>query len=145
MTTNYSTLSFSKVCSIGNRLAANGHSRKEAFSIAWQIIKNGLSVSVAGVTFGNRQTALKRITAYDVSQRKVYLEPEPGNPFDHSAVKVLVSINNSAKYHLGYLPKGKTHYAKILNQNSTLKIVSGSWSHRNQDYETYGARLVLAV
>jgi hypothetical protein len=56
-----SVLIKSKAMSIGNRLALN-MPRPEAFVKAWGIAKAGaVVIRVAGVTFGSRQKALKRL------------------------------------------------------------------------------------
>jgi hypothetical protein len=56
----------SKVMTLGNRLAPRmGGDRTAAFVQAWAIVKaGGLELAVRGVSFGNRQEALRRLAAY---------------------------------------------------------------------------------
>ena len=57
----------SKAMALGNRLSSR-MDRHDAFVQAWTIVKaGGLELSVKGVTFGNRQEALKRLAKYNVS------------------------------------------------------------------------------
>ena len=61
---------------------------------------------VAGVTFGSRQAALKRIgERYSPDDVAVTLRYEPDNQYDRNAVAVDVSVNGSKAYRLGYLPR----------------------------------------
>jgi hypothetical protein len=85
----------SKVVTLGNRLAPRmGGDRKAAFVKAWAIVKaGGLELAVKGVSFGNRQEALKRLSGYSPDQIKALLVPEPSNPADPAAVAVLVGVN----------------------------------------------------
>jgi hypothetical protein len=69
----------SRVMNLGNRLAPRiGGDRATAFEKAWAIIKagrlelamktGGLELAVKSETFGNRQEALKRFTAYSPAE-----------------------------------------------------------------------------
>ena len=83
----------SKVVSLGNRLAPRmGGDRSAAFIKAWALVKAGsLEIAVKGTSFGNRQEALKRLSAYDPAQIKA-LVPEADNPADTAAIAVLVGV-----------------------------------------------------
>ena len=69
----------SKVVTLGNRMAPRmGGNKSAAFSQAWAIVKaGGLELAVKGVSFGNRQEALKRLAAYAPDQIRAVLVPEP--------------------------------------------------------------------
>ena len=128
----------SKAASLGNRLALN-MPRSEAFIKAWGIVKAGsVEIRVAGVTFGNRQTALKRLAKYRPSQIRAFLAPEPDNPVDRNAVAIMVGIQGGKGYYrLGYVPASQTGMAKALGRNMpSIRVLSG---------DVYGARLRLAV
>ncbi len=86
----------SKVMALGNRLASHmGGDRSAAFVRAWAIVKaGGLELAVRGVSFGNRQEALKRLAAYNPAQVRAVLVPERLNPADPAAVAVMVGVQN---------------------------------------------------
>jgi hypothetical protein len=131
---------------LGNKLAANGKDRSAAFVRAWAIVKaEGLTLTVKGVTFGNRQEALQRLTFYSPEQVKAFIVPEPENPADPSALAVMVMVNGGARaYHLGYVPKEQTAAVKALGPKpATLRVVSGTWGWSGKT--TFGARIALAV
>ena len=95
-----------QVATIANRLNKKMQDLSAAFKRAWQIVKGKLLVSkIAGVTFNNRQAALRKLNQYDASAVNVALEREAGNAYDPNAVKVNVSVGSGAAYHLGYIPK----------------------------------------
>ena len=136
----------STVMSIGNRLAAKGQSRKAAFVKAWAIVKaRGLELAVRGVTFGNRQDALRRLAAYAPDQVRTVLVPEPTNPADPAAVAVMVGVQNGrGLYRLGYVPRNLAPVVSALGgQLPALRVVSGTWWYTGKT--TFGARVALAV
>ena len=97
-----------EVMTIANRLYKTLKDLSIAAKRAWQIVKGKKIITkVSGVTFGSRQEALKRIEKYmqSGSEIKTTLELDKDNEYDPNAVKVNISINGSAAYHLGYLPK----------------------------------------
>lgn len=60
----------------------------------------------------------ERIYQYDFYTNKVELEPEPDNPYDSKAIKVIV--NNT---HVGYIKSGScSHIHNLLNEDKILKI-----------------------
>jgi hypothetical protein len=98
----------SKVMTLGNKLAPRmGGDRKAAFVEAWAIVKaGGLEVAVRGVSFGNRQEALKRLAAYAPEQVKAVLVPEPENPADPAAAAVMAGVQGGrGLFRLGYVPR----------------------------------------
>ena len=128
----------SKVTSIGNRLALN-MPRSEAFTKAWGIVKaRSIEIRVAGVTCGNRQVALRRLTKYQPSQIRAFLAPEPDNPVDNNAMAVMVGIQGGKGYYrLGYVPASQISMAKALGRKlPSIKVLTG---------DVYGARLRLVV
>jgi hypothetical protein len=83
-----------------------------AFKRAWQIVKGRLLLSkIAGVTFGNRQTALSHLTKYSPKDVAVALRREADNQHDPNAVAVDVSVNGSRAVSLGYVPR---EWAKLI-------------------------------
>jgi len=126
----------SKICSIANSIPRSV-SRKDAFAMARGIVNEGnLELKIAGVSFGNRQTALKRLATYNPSDIAVTLTPEPENLVDKNAVAVMVSVNGGIRYRIGYVPAENTKTVRIIGSNARIKVIPGT---------TYGARLDIAV
>ena len=126
------------VCKIANKIPRSV-SRKEAFSTAWKIVKNGgLEIKVAGVSFHNRQEALRRLACYEPKHRHAVLVPEYGNPYDSNAISVQVMVDGGKGiYRLGYVPKEETAVVKaFLGTAPEIKIIGG---------DIYGARLRIAA
>ena len=126
----------SKVMSLGNRLAVR-MDRREAFCRAWAIVKaGGLELAVKGVSFGNRQEALRRLAGYAPDQVRAFIVPEPGNAHDRRAAAVMVGVQNGrGLFRLGYLPAEYALAASSLRA-SGFRILDG---------ETRGARVTLAA
>jgi len=126
----------SKVMSLGNRLATR-MGRHEAFVKAWAIVKaGGLELAVKGVSFGNRQEALKRLSGYSPDQVRAFIVPEPGNAADRKAAAVMVGVQNGrGLYCMGYLPSEYAPAAGSLKAKG-LRVLDG---------DIRGARLALAV
>jgi hypothetical protein len=135
----------SKAMGLGNRLTS-WMDRHDAFVRAWQIVKaGGLELAVKGVSFGNRQEALKRLSGYAPDQIKAVLVPEPENKADPAAVAVMVGVQNGrGLYRLGYVPANMTAVVSALGDRLlALRVVSGTWGRAGRT--TYGARVALAV
>jgi hypothetical protein len=129
----------SAVCRIANRISRDV-SRHDAFVQAWAIVKKGgLEVAVKGVSFGNRQEALRRLAAYNPAQVRAVLVPEPSNPADPAAVAVMVGVNGGrGLFRLGYVPRNMAPVVAALRvQLPRLRLVEGEHSQ--------GARLALAI
>jgi hypothetical protein len=129
-----------KVMKIGNRLAVT-MGRSAALKKAWAIVRNGLDLEVRGTSFGNRQTALSRLEKYAPECVKAEFQPEPENAADRNAVAIMVSVNNSRLYKLGYVPRENALViaaAMRVNSSLSLKVIGGG-------YWNYGARVKLAM
>jgi len=137
----------SKVMSLGNRLTPKMDGDKSAaFCKAWAIVKaGGLELKVNGVTFGNRQEALKRLAAYNPDQIRAVLVPEPTNPKDPAAIAVMVGIQNGrGLFKIGYVPANVTAIVTAIGgQLPALRVVSGTWGVFNKT--TFGARVALGA
>jgi len=126
----------SKVMAIGNRLSSR-MDRHDAFVKAWAIVKaRGLELAVKGTSFGNRQEALKRLSAYAPDQVRAFVVPEPENAADRKAARVMVGVQNGrGLYCMGYLPAEYAPAAASLRAKG-LRVVDG---------DIRGARLALVV
>jgi hypothetical protein len=130
----------SKVVTLGNRLAPRMGDRRAAFVEAWAVVKaGGLELAVRGVSFGNRQEALRRLAAYNPADVRAVLVPEPANPADPAAVAVMVGVQNGrGLYRLGYVPQNLAPVVAALGGRlPRFRLVEGNHS--------WGARLALAV
>lgn len=115
------------VCRLANRIARSV-SRKDAFIQAWKIVKaGGYEVKVAGVSFDNRQEALKRLATYNPQDIHAVLVPEFDNPYDANAIAVQVMVDGQKGiYRLGYVPKTETAIVKaFLGTVPELKVIDG--------------------
>jgi hypothetical protein len=137
----------SKVMSLSNRLSQRmGGDRSAAFVRAWAIVKaGGLELAVKGVSFGNRQEALKRLAAYKPDQVRAVLVPEPTNPADPAAVAVMVGVQNGrGLYRLGYVPRDMAAEVTALSGRlPAVRVVCGTWGWSGK--VTFGARVALGV
>jgi len=86
-----------------NKLTRQGYSRSQAFIIAWTLGK-GQVTKVSGTAFHRRQEAIERLTRYFPDQVKFSLYREENNPYDSNAVAVMVRVNDSKPYKIGYVP-----------------------------------------
>jgi len=131
---------------LANRIydTQKGESLTEAFKTAWALAKNEkFRTNIAGVSFGNRQQALRRLGLYDTEQINVRLERDKWNGHDANAIKVNVSVNNGAEYHLGYIPRNLAHLAAALMDKGAeltayFKAVTGG-----DDGKSYGALITV--
>jgi hypothetical protein len=129
----------SKVMTLGNKLAPRLGDRRAAFVEAWAIVKaGGLELAVRGVSFGNRQEALRRLARYNPADIRAVLVPEPENPAVPRALAVMVGVQNGrGLYRLGYVPRTLVPVAAVLGGRlPSLRLVEG---------DIRGARLRLAV
>ena len=96
----------SKVMTIANRLVAQGYNRPHAMVKAWALAKlPRLETKVMGVTYGNRQKAIERLTRYAPEAISIRLERERDNTHDRNAVAVWAAVEGKGSYHMGYLPR----------------------------------------
>ncbi|MDR1287122.1 MAG: hypothetical protein LBK08_05900 [Treponema sp.] len=130
----------SRVMTLGNKLAPRMGDRRAAFVEAWIIVKAGtVELAVRGVSFGNRQEALRHLARYNPALVRAVLVPEPANPADPRAVAVMVGVQGGrGLYRLGYVPRNLAPVAAVLGgQIPRLRLVEGEYGR--------GARVTLAV
>jgi hypothetical protein len=106
----------SKIMALGNRLSSR-MDRRAAFKKAWEIVRTGgIELPVKGVTFGLRQLALKRLSAYRSESIVAYLVTEYENTVDNRATKVMIGVQNGkGLFNMGYLPKEYAPAAQSLH------------------------------
>ena len=105
----------SKVMTIANRLVAQGWGRTTAMIRAWALVKlPKLETKVAGVTYGNRQKAIQRLTQYAPEAVSIRLERETDNAAERNAVAVWAAVEGKGSYHMGYLPRSLAAFVAPL-------------------------------
>ena len=136
------------VATMANRLKKMGLTLSAAFKKAWSLIKGkAIESKIAGVTKGNRQKALARIAAaYRPNQVRVWLERDKANLHDNNAVAVMISVNNSKSYKIGYIPKNLAYVIsaivdKGISLKTTFKEVRGHYTR----FMNYGAVITLQL
>ena len=81
-----------------------GKTRSEAMRRAWRTVKQRvIHTNTAGVTRGNRQTLLYRLTRYSADLISVTLRREPENAADKNAVQVIAAVKGKGSAVMGYL------------------------------------------
>lgn len=80
-------------------------SMSEALRWAWKMVKHRITTKVAGVSFGKRQEAIKRLCNYAPRRVVFTLRREEENPYDENAIAVDVTVIGKGTFHMGYLPK----------------------------------------
>ena len=134
----------SRICIIANRLKKMGLTLSAAFKKAWALIKGkAIESKVAGVTKGNRQKALHRIlTHYTPNQVRVWLERDKANLHDNNAVAVMISVNSSVAYKIGYIPR---NLAYVISAGISLKTVFKEVRGHYTRFMNYGAVITLQL
>ncbi len=136
------------VATMANRLKKMGLTLSAAFKKAWELVKGkAVETKVAGVTKGNRQLALHRIaTKYRPEQVKVTLERDGANLYDNNAVKILVSVNGSEAYELGFVPRNLAYVVSaILDKGIKLTAAFKEVRGHYEQYMNYGAVVTLQL
>jgi len=136
-----------QVTTIANRLYRKLGNLSAAFKRAWQIVKGRILVSkIAGVTFGNRQAALKKLEQYNTGMINVSLQREAGNTYDANAIKVNVTVGTGSQYQLGYVPKDLAAVlAPLMDKGIELiarfkRVIGGVL-----DNHSYGALITVEI
>lgn len=122
----------STICKTANNLRKQGYTLSQAFRMAWKLAKGKATVKVAGVSKGGRQTAIKHLTKYSPGTVKVTLIREKQNIFDNNAIAVMVSVNNSQAYKMGYITAAVAKLLSGVNDNITtikasLQAITGGY------------------
>ena len=137
----------SKVCVIANRLIKQGLSRSAAFIKAWAIVKTEtIETKIAGVSYGNRQTALERLTKYDTQLISIDLKRETENEHDNNAIAVIATVKDKGSYTIGYIPRTLSaiiapliDYGKAVT--ATFKEIRGKY----HNYHNYGLTVSMSI
>ena len=137
----------SKVCIIANRLIKQGKTKSAAFIRAWQIVKaETLNIKIAGVTFGNRQTAIANLKKYDVENISINLEREKENEHDNNAIAVIATVRDKGSYTIGYIPKTlSTIIAPLIDYGKAVTAQFKEVIGKYQAYHNYGLAVSVSI
>jgi hypothetical protein len=137
----------SKVCVIANELIRQGTNPSSAFKKSWEMVKKqSIELKVAGVSFGNRQEALKRLKQYDVDKIKIQLEREATNEHDKNAIQVVVSVKDKGNYIIGYIPKTLAQLlAPLIDYGKSIKATFKEVIGKYQNYHNYGLDISVSI
>lgn len=116
----------------------------ESLKLAWHLTKNPLVIKAAGVTFGNRQTALEHLMHYPRARIALTLVRE-SNPHDPNAVAVIAAVVGKGSAKLGYLPREwAALFAPLLDRGVAVPVcfetVTGG-----RTYGHYGLRMAVRI
>ena len=127
------------VCTLANKINQKLKDLSASFKKAWQLIKNKVIQSkITGVTFGNTQKILSRLTRYTHKEVTAELIREPENKYDINAIAVTVSVKESKAVKIGYLPRDLAQYlSKILDKGLTLKTTFKGITGGNTNIDDY--------
>ena len=135
----------SNICKAANGLVGRGYNRGEAFRQAWALAKEVIT-KVAGVSFGSRPIALKRLAGYKPERISVNLIREEGNIHSAAAIAVVAAVEGKGSYCVGYVPEVTARLlAKVMDKGAAVKAafkaVTGGWF----DGQSYGMRIAVGI
>ena len=137
----------SKVMTIANALVKQGASRSAAMVRAWITVKlHRIDTKTAGVTHGNRQQLLARLSRYSPEEITIKLNREPENVADKNAVQVIAAVKGKGAAVIGYLNRQlAAAIAPLMDKGkavaSSFLAVTGGADY----YLTYGLNIRIAV
>lgn len=85
-----------------------------------------MDIKIVGISFTNvdpHDILTEHMTHYttmDTYDLTLTLQPEPTNPFDENAIKVLAYTHDHTSVHLGYLPKEVSAKLKLSSEKHCL-------------------------
>ena len=93
-------------------------------------------LKVAGVTFDNRQRVVSQLRAGDL----LHLIPEPSNPYDNHAVRVVTSTGAD----VGYIPREHNRMIFESLQNGSLRYNVRVSAITGAEYGVYGVNIEIS-
>ena len=137
----------SKVMTIANALVKQGVSRSAAMVRAWITVKlRAIQTKAAGVTHGNRQTLLERLTRYKPEDITVTLQREKNNAYDNNAIQIVASVRNKGAAVIGYINRElAAAIAPLMDKGSTIASGFKAITGGGAPYINYGFNLVISV
>ena len=137
----------SKVCIIANKLTKQGLSRSAAFRKAWQTVKaETIETKVAGVSYGNRQTALEHLKKYDSELISVNLKREAANEHDANAIAVIATVSGKGSYTIGYIPATLAKViSPLIDAGKAVKATFNAIIGKYHNYHNYGLSVSVSI
>ena len=135
----------SQVMTIANALVKQGVSRRAAMIRAWITVKlRAIQTKATGVTHGNRQKLIERLTRYSPKEITVQFRREKDNAHDKNAVQIVATVCGKGSAIIGYINRELVALAPLLDKGaritSRFKEVTGDRYGYN-----YGFNVELAV
>lgn len=156
----------SKVMTIANHLVKQGMSRSAAMVQAWSVWRNmeiftystsdilrqtgvkprRIDTKTAGVTHGNRQKLLARLSRYSPEDITIKLQHEQDNAADKNAVQVIAAVRGKGSAVMGYLNRQlAAAIAPLLDKGkvvaSSFRAITGGAEY----YLNYSLNISIAV
>ena len=137
----------SKVMTIANKLVKQGYNRAYAMVKAWALVKlSGVTVKVAGVTYGKRQTAIEHLTHYRPQDIRISLWRDKDNAADKNAVAVIAAVRGKGAFKMGYLPRAFSAFiAPLMDSGKTVFSRLTAICGGQALYLSYGMRIEVRV
>lgn len=137
----------SKALTIANALVRQGVSRSEAMRRAWRTVKQRvIHTNTAGVTRGNRQTLLYRLTQYSADLISVTLRREPENAADKNAVQVIAAVKGKGSAVMGYLNRQLAEaIAPLLDKGKQVLAKFEAVTGGAEAFLNYGLNVGISV
>ena len=134
----------SKVMTIANNLVKQGYNRAYAMVKAWALVKlSRVTVKVAGVTYGKRQTAIEHLMHYRPQDVRISLCRDKSNAADNHAVAVIAAVRGKGAYTMGYLPRAFAAFiAPLMDSGKQIFSRLSSICGGQALYLSYGKSLV---
>lgn len=137
----------SKVMTIANALVKQGVSRSAAMVRAWITVKmKQLYIKAVGVTRGNRQALLDRLTRYKPEDITVTLLREKNNAHDCNAIQIVAAVRNKGAAVVGYINKElAAALAPLMDKGAAIASGFKAITGGGAPYINYGLNLVITV
>ena len=136
----------SKVMTIANALVKQGYSRSAAMVRAWITVKlRAIQTKAVGVTHGNRQKLIERLTHYTPENISVTLRREKNKAHDKNAVQIVAAVRGKGSAVIGYINRElAAALAPLMDKGAAIasgfKAITGGGYGYN-----YGFNVKLAV
>jgi hypothetical protein len=80
-------------------------------------------MKAAGTSFGRRPEALARLASYAPSQVRAFIVPEPENPVDPKALKIMAGVQGGrGLFCMGYIPREGIPVVAALRTLPTVRV-----------------------
>lgn len=135
------------VCTIANSLVKQGMSRSAAMVRAWITVKlRRIETKTAGVTHGNRQKLLERLSRYSPEEITIKLQREQDNAADSNAVQVVAAVRGKGSAVMGYLNRQlAAAIAPLLDKGKEIKSAFRAITGGAEYFLNYGLNISIAV